>query len=554
MKHYDRLKSTLFKNRPDSRAGALSGPAGDSRVGGQALPRASLGAGTGLRSPGLAGRDSSNRDLYLIASPGEQPRKITAFRGNESGARWRPDGRRIGFLSAESGTVQLWEMNPDGSDQSQVTNVEGGISNFLYSPSGRHISFTRDVRLEKTTGDLHADLPEAEARIIDSLMFRHWDTWDDYAYRHLFVAPYGDGPIEEAKDIMEGEPFDTPLNPFGGVEQINWSPDGRLLAYTCKKSSGTEYARSTNSDIYLYDLETGATRNLSAANLGYDLEPVFHPDGQRLFWLSMNTPGYEADRQRLMEYDLSSARLRELSEGLDQNVSSLLPAADGNRLFFLSEIRGTAQVFSLDSSSGEVRQITRGHFDYTALQRGADARSLVASRMSMSAPPELYRVELASGKAEPLTFTNRERLQDVDLGRVEERWIDTTDGKKMLVWVIYPPGFDPAGKYPALLYCQGGPQSTVSQFFSFRWNFQMMAARDYIVVAPNRRGLPSFGQAWNDAITGDWGGQAMRDYLSAIDALASEPFVDEERLGIQPQEVAVDGVDLDAEKKRGGVG
>ncbi len=475
-------------------------------------------------------KNQGNRDLYVISSRGGEPSRITAFQGNEFNARWRPDGRRIGFLSGESGSVQLWEMNRDGSDKSRITDIEGGISNFLYAPSGSHISFTRDIKLDQTASDRHPDLPEADARIIDSLMFRHWDSWHDYAYSHLFVAPYQDGKMSEARDVMESERFDTPLNPFGGVEQINWSPDGRILAYTCKKNSGTEYAQSTNSDIYLYDVESRETRNVSSANPGYDVEPVFHPDGHRLFWSSMATGGYEADRQRLMEYDLDSGALRELSAGLDQNLSHLLPAGDQITLFFISETKGTSQVHALDTSSGKVRQITRGQHDYTSLQRGSGAKSITASRMSMSSPTELYRVDTTSGEAVGLTFTNRERLQNIALGKVEERWVDTTDGKKMLVWVIYPPEFDPERKYPAILYCQGGPQSTVSQFFSIRWNFQIMAANDYIVVAPNRRGLPSFGQAWNDAIAGDWGGQAMRDYLSAIDHVAAEPYVDETRL------------------------
>ena len=476
-------------------------------------------------------KNRGNRDLYSISSRGGAARRITAFLGNEYNARWRPDGRRVGFLSGQSGSVQLWEMNPDGSDKTRITAIDGGISNFLYAPSGRHISFTRNIQLDQTVTDQHPDLPDAEARVIDTLMFRHWDSWHDYAYSHLFVASYRDGKTGAPRDLMESEHFDTPLSPFGGVEQINWSPDGRLLAYTCKKLSGTEYAQSTNSDIYLHDVESEETRNVSRANPGYDVEPVFHPDGHRVFWLSMATPGYEADRQRLMEYDLGSGSLRELSAGLDQNVSHLLPAGDQTTLFFISETRGTAQVYALDTGSGKVRQITRGQHDYTSIQRGPNLKSLITSRMSMSSPAELYRVDSASGEAVGLTFTNRDRLQNIALGKVEERWVDTTDGKRMLVWVIFPPDFDSKRRYPAILYCQGGPQSTVSQFFSYRWNFQLMAANDYIIVAPNRRGLPSFGQAWNDAIAGDWGGQAMRDYLSAIDDIAAETYVDQTRLG-----------------------
>ena len=475
--------------------------------------------------------NSGNRDLYLLSLRGDQARarRITAFQGNEFNARWRPDGRRVGFLSAEGGSVQLWEMNPDGSDKARLTDIAGGISNFLYAPSGSHVSFTRDIKLDRTAADQHPDLPETDARIIDSLMFRHWDSWHDFAFSHLFIAPYRDGEVGTPVDLMESERFDTPLNPFGGLEQISWSPDGRKIAYTCKKNSGTEYARSTNSDIYLYDLPSRRTVNLSGPNAGYDLEPLFH-SAERVFWLRMVTPGYEADRQRLMEYNLTSRKLREVSAGFDQNVTHL-QAGNQNSLFFVSKTRGTAQIYRYDLEPGLIRPLTRGQHDYTSIQAGPDPNSLIASRMSMSSPSELYRVDVQSGLATAITFTNREKLEAVEWGRVEKRRVKTTDGKKMLVWVIYPPGFDPEKRYPALLYCQGGPQSTVSQFFSFRWNFQIMAAHGYIVVAPNRRGLPSFGQAWNDAITGDWGGQAMQDYLAAIDELAMEPYVDKSRLG-----------------------
>ncbi len=474
--------------------------------------------------------NKANRDLYLVSSRGGEARLITAFQGSEFNARWHPDGQRIGFLSAKSGSIQLWEMNPDGSDKARLTDVEGGISNFLYAPSGNHLSFTTDVKLDPTAADQHPDLPETDARIIDSLMFRHWDSWHDFSFSHLFIAPYRNGEVGTPVDLMESEHFDTPLNPFGGVEQISWSPDGRKIAYTSKKSSGTDYARNTNSDIYLYDVQSKKTHNLSRTNSGYDLEPLFLSDN-RIFWLSMLTPGYEADRQRLMEYNLRSGELQELTVGFDQNVTRLLPGSDEANLFFISETDGTAQIYAYEHRSGRIRQVTRGQHDYTSIQRGPDSDSLVASRMSMSSPTELYRVDIRSGQAAPLTFTNREKLKNVEWGKVEGRWIDTTDGKKMLVWVIYPPGFDPAKRYPALLYCQGGPQSTVSQFFSLRWNFQIMAANDYIIVAPNRRGLPSFGQAWNDKITGDWGGQAMQDYLTAIDHMAAQPFVDEARMG-----------------------
>ena len=470
----------------------------------------------------------SNRDLYLISSKGGKALKITAFKGNEFNARWRPDGLRIGFLSDESGSTQLWEMNPDGSDKTRLTNFENSISNFLYSPSGENISFTYDIKLDQSLIDKYPDLPKADARIIDSLMFRHWDSWHDLSFSHLFIATYRDGKVGTPNDLMELERFDTPLNPFGGVKQIAWSPDGLKLAYTSKKQSGTEYSQSTNSDIYLYDMQTQKTINVSMSNYGSDIEPLFHTKDQ-IFWLSMSTPGYESDRQRLIGYNFSSGKLSELMSSFDQNVTHLLPGSDGKILFFISQTKGTAQIYQYHLESRRINQITRGQHDYTSIQLGSN--SLIASRMSMSSPTELYRVDIQSGEAKQLTFTNQEKLMKIDFGKVVSRWIDTIDGKKMLVWVIYPPDFDAAKQYPALLYCQGGPQSTVSQFFSLRWNFQIMASNDYIIVAPNRRGLPSFGQEWNDEITGDWGGKAIKDYLSAIDNMAEEPYVDQTRMG-----------------------
>jgi dipeptidyl aminopeptidase/acylaminoacyl peptidase len=310
-----------------------------------------------------------------------------------------------------------------------------------------------------------------------------------------------------------------------------------MIAYTSKKMGRTEAAYSTNSDIYLFDLADGSTRNLTAPNPGYDMYPAFSPDGATMIWNRMVTPQYEADRYRLMQLTLETGDMRELSRGFDANMNNAAWNHDGSRIYFLSGTEATIQLFELNmmarSAVPPVRQITEGIHDFTgfATARRGNTTMLVGSRMSMSAPTELFRIQPGSGEMDPLTSINREVLADVTMGRVEQRWVETTDGKQMLVWVIYPPGFDPDQSYPALLYAQGGPQGTVSQFFSYRWNFQVMANAGYVVVAPNRRGLPSFGEEWNRQISGDWGGQAMQDLLSAIDEVKTEPYVDESRLG-----------------------
>lgn len=477
--------------------------------------------------------NKGDTDLFLLRVDGGDPVQLTDLEGSESSAIWRPDGQWIGFLSGKGGSTQLWEVRADGTGLRQVTEFEGGIANVRYSPDGTHISFTADVKLDPTVNDLYEDLPEADARIIDELMYRHWDSWHDYAYSHLFVAPYRDGRVGEPIDLMEGQRVDTPLNPFGGVEQIAWSPDGRRIAYTAKRATGVEYAVSTNSDVFLVDLDTRETTNLTEGMEGYDVEPVFSPDGGRIAWLSMRRDGYESDRNRLFVHDFGANERVELTAAYDNDAHSPVWAEDGRALYFTSETQGTIQIFRVSASGGDVRQVTEGTFDYVSLDVALleGRETLVAGRRSMSAPTEIFRVDPGTGEADRLTHLNREVLKDVELGRVEKRVVTASDGADILTWVIFPPGFDPSRSYPALLYAQGGPQGTVSQFFSYRWNFQLMAANGYIVVAPNRRGVPSFGQAFKEQISGDWGGQAMQDLLAAIDAVAAEPYVDESRLG-----------------------
>ncbi len=469
------------------------------------------------------------RDIYLIPAKGGKPQNITNSDAGEFNARWRPDGEKIGYLSNASGSIQLWEMNADGSNARQVTDINGGVSGFDYSPDGSRIFYLKSVKLDKNVQDLYPDLPKANARIETDLMYRHWDEWHDYAFDHIFVATYSDGEIREAVDIMEGERYDSPLKPFGGLEQITWSPDGTKLVYTCKKKTGKDYTLSTNSDLYFYDIGSGETTNLTKGMMGYDKNPVFSPDGKYMAWESMERDGYESDKNRLFVANLETGQKNNYSEGFDQNAHGLSWSNDGNSIFFISNIHATDEIHRLDLADGSIQRITDGIHNY---QSATPLNGkLLAQKVSMSQPAELYIVDPGTGTDEALTTVNKGILDQLTMGTVEERWLETTDGKKMHTWVIYPPHFDPDKKYPALLYCQGGPQGTVSQFWSYRWNFQMMAANGYIVVAPNRRGLPGFGQEWNEQISKDYGGQNIKDLLTAIDKVSEEPFIDEEQLG-----------------------
>jgi dipeptidyl aminopeptidase/acylaminoacyl peptidase len=473
--------------------------------------------------------DKSYRDLYSIPVSGGDAKQLTTTQEKEFNELWRPDGKKIGYLSSASGKAQLWEMNPDGTGKKQVSNIEGGITAFRYSPDMKKILYVKPVKLDKSVNDIYPDLPKANARLETDIMYRHWDRWHDYTYSHIFIADYNKGKVVDGKDIMEGERFDSPVKPFGGIEQINWSPDSKTLAYTCKKKTGLEYSISTNTDIYMYNQETGETKNVTEGMMGYDKNPVFSPDGNYLAWKSMERDGYEADKDRIFVDNLKTGERRDYSKDFDQNASGFSWTADSRSIYFISDIHATYEIFKLELKDGNISRITDGIHNYQSVSVAGD--NLIARKVSMSQPAELYIVNPGDGKEKDLTTVNKGVLSQLKMGKVEKRWIDTDDNKKMLVWVIYPPNFDSNKKYPALLYCQGGPQSAVSQFWSVRWNFQMMAANDYIVVAPNRRGLPGFGQDWNEQISGDYGGQNMKDYLTAIDALSAEPFIDETRLG-----------------------
>ncbi|MFT6814401.1 MAG: dipeptidyl aminopeptidase/acylaminoacyl peptidase [Sphingobacteriales bacterium] len=472
--------------------------------------------------------------LYLSDTRGKKTIQLTKSPGSKYNIRWRPDGLKVGYISTETGSAEIWEVEDDGSEAVQISTFNSGLEGFEYSPDLKRILFVAPVRFEYPLNTTYPDLPKANAKVYDNLMYRHWDTWADGTRSHIFYMNYAnEGLRDEPVDIMSDQPYDAPLKPFGGMEQIAWSPDGSKIAYTCKKLVGKEYAESTNSDIYVYDFETSKTRNLSEVLNGYDMEPSFNSDGTKIMWLSMETPGFEADRVRLYVYDFVANDRLDMTMNLDQSISSPIWAEDSKSVYCISGKNATYQVYNLNLETQALTQLTDGDHNYgsIALAKNKKRDILVASRQSMSAPTELYTIDLKKGDVEPLTRENEKLWSKVEKGRVEKRMIKTTDDKEMLTWVIYPPNFDSTKTYPTLLYCQGGPQSAVSQFFSYRWNFQLMAAQGYIVVAPNRRGLPTFGQEWNDQISGDWGGQAMNDYLSAIDEVSKETYVDENRLG-----------------------
>jgi dipeptidyl aminopeptidase/acylaminoacyl peptidase len=469
------------------------------------------------------------RDIYTMPVAGGLPKNLTSSQINESNAIWRPDGKKIGYLSTQSGNAQIWEMDPDGKNPKQVSEIPGGIAGFDYSPDSKHIFFTKDVKIEQSPKDMHPDLPSANVYIYDKLFYRHWDSWHDYAYSHIFIATYNNGIIGDPIDIMENEPYDSPLSPHGGLSQISFTPDGKNIAYTSKKLTGKDKAVSTNSDIYLYSLDSKKTQNLTSFNEGYDMNPVFSPDGRYMAWESMKTPGFEADKSRIMIMDMNNGSYIDYSQNFDQSSEGFKWSKDGKSLFFISGHHATYQIYQLEIEKKQIRPVTQGRHNYSSVSIAGN--HLIGERMSMSAPTEIFRINPSDGSQLQLTQLNKPVLDKIEMGKVEERWVETTDGKQMLVWVIYPPNFDSAKKYPALLYCGGGPQSAVSQFFSYRWNFQIMAAHGYIVIAPNRRGLPTFGQEWNDQISQDYGGQNMQDLLSAARSVSKEPFIDEKRLG-----------------------
>ena len=452
--------------------------------------------------------NSSNNDLYTLAldTKGATPVRITDTPKSESGAVWIDGGRRIAFLYPDAdGNAQMWLMNADGTDRIQASEHPGGIGGFLLSPDQNKIVVIGNVKYARNAGDIYPDLPKATGRVVDDLMYKHWDEWVT-EIPHPFVGDFDGTKVSGLKDIMADEPFEAPMKPFGGVESFAWSPDSKMLVYVSRKKTGLEYAISTNSDLYIYTLESGATNKLTEGMTGYDTMPAFSPDGKYLAWLSMEHDGYESDRNRLFLLDCNTAIKRDITADWDYSIDEFAWAPDSKTIFFIAPKDGVIPVFSIDIAKGDITKLTDEVADFTTLAPAGKDRIVTMSH-SMLRPNELMLITLKGKKGtevKSLTDVNGPIFAQLDMPTVRKRMVPTTDGKEMLVWVVYPPKFDAAAKYPSILYCQGGPQQPVSQFWSYRWNLALMAANGYIVIAPNRRGLPGFGTEWNAQISKDY--------------------------------------------------
>lgn len=464
--------------------------------------------------------EARKTDIFKVSSGGGEPVQLTAEGG--SSPQWFENGKKIAFIKGSD----LMTMNPDGSEQKKVEGISE-FEIFNISPTGNKIYFTKRVKLDQTANEKH-DFPRAKVRIIDDLMYRHWNAWSDYSYSHIFVASFNGSAVSGEKDIMKDQKFESPTAPYFDEREISWSPDGKYIAYTSKRLRGIEDARSTNSDIYLHEIASGREVNITEGNNGYDRYPVFSPDGSKIALQSMERNGYEADLDRLVIYNIKDNTRTWLSKGWQFDIENLTWADDQN-VYFTCSYLGTAQIFRINLTVKNIEKVTEGvhNMGPINLQSGV----LVSGITSMSMAPELSNVNLNSGELSQVTFINKPIYESVRMGKVEEKYIKTKDNKDLQMWIVYPPDFDAQKKYPALLFCNGGPQSTLDQFWSYRWNLQMMAAKGYIIIAPNRRGNAGFGQAWKEQISGDYGGANMQDYLNATDAMAKEPYIDPNRLG-----------------------
>ena len=502
-------------------------------------------------------QNKSHTILYIQDINGKNKRQLTSDNKSESDATWIESGKRIAFLR----DGEIWAMSPDGNNRKQLSHTEGTIEGFSFSPDGKKVVYIKNIPYHGTIRETPSDLPKATGLLITDMNYRHWDHYVQ-TIAHPFVANITQEGIQEGKDIMQGQPFEAPVAPFGGIEQIAWSTDSKYIAYTSRKKEGTQYAISTDTDIYLYDINNSSTINLckpanyqepeidatktmkdQAVNhqqgdmqVGYDTNPKFSPDGKYIAWQSMKHNGYESDLNRLCIMELSTGKKHYLIDkgNFDSNVEQYVWANDSKSVYFLGCWHACINVYQA-SLTGKIKQLTDGWYDFGSVNTLGNTKNLLVTRHSMLQPDDIY--QLAPSKVEKksdltqLTFENKDILNQLATPKLQQRWVKTTDGKEELVWIVLPPHFDANKKYPALLFCEGGPQSPVSQFWSYRWNFFIMASKGYVVVAPNRRGLPGFGSAWNEEVSGDWTGQCMDDYLSAIDDASNLPFVDKNRLG-----------------------
>ena len=501
-------------------------------------------------------QNKSHQMLYTQTADGKQQTVLTTSAMSETDPAWIEGGKRIAFLT----DGQLWSMAPDGTDRRQLTKSDIDIEGFKFSPDGKKVILIKSLPYHESIKKNPEDLPLATGRLVTDLNYRHWDHYVE-SIPHPFVANVTEQGVDEGVDMLKDEPYECPMAPFGGVEQLNWSPDSKFVAYTCRKKTGVNYAVSTDSDIYLYDIATGNTRNLCKPanykpvdfdptktmktqainhqkedlNMGYDVNPKFSPDGRYIAWQSMARDGYESDRNRLCVYTLADGTKNYVTETFDSNVDDFCWANDSRTLYFIGVWHACENLYQTNLR-GEVKQLTDDWADFGSVQLLNNGNKLLASRHSFQQGDELYVVtpgkDAKKTKVQQLTPENKLFYDKLAFGKVQERWVKTTDGKEMQYWVILPPHFDENKKYPTLLFCEGGPQSPVSQFWSYRWNMQIMAANDYVVIAPNRRGLPGFGSEWNEQVSGHWTGQCMDDYLTAIDDAANNlPFVDKDKLG-----------------------
>ena len=472
--------------------------------------------------------NKGNCDLWVMDIDGQNAHQITNTPKSESNAVWIDGGKKIAFIYTEDGEAkcpQLWVMNADGSSRSVVSNLEEGIEGFVFSPDEKRVVMIGQVKYGQTAQDIYPDLDKTTGKVFDDMMYKHWDEWVK-VIPHPFVADFDGSKAGNVKDVVEGEPYESPMRPWGGIESLAWTPDSKSLVYVCRKKTGKDYAFSTNSDLYKYDLETGKTENLTQGMMGYDTYPIINSKGQ-MAWLSMEHDGYEADKNRIFFMD-ENGNKKDLTADWDYSVDAIAWSPDEKFIYFICPFQGVQPIFRMDVATQKVDTVAMGVCDYDGLAFAGD--KVITCQHSYQTPNEVYSVEMGKEPVQ-LTHVNDEMLSQVDPIGIEKRMVPTTDGKLMTTWVCYPPNFDPNKKYPAILFCEGGPQSPVSQFWSYRWNMRIMASNGYIVILPNRRGLPGFGTEWNAQISGDYGGQNMRDYLSAVDYMKKEPYIDGEHIG-----------------------
>ena len=473
--------------------------------------------------------NKGNSEIYLMNRDGSEMRRLTRTAGSESNLQWIEGGERLSFLrmDKETDAVQIFSIKSDGSSERKLTAVKNGIECFKISPDGKKVVYASPIDAFNKDTTLFEGLPKTTGRVVNDLGYKHWDEWVTQI-PHPFVAEIENDKVGEGTDIMAGEPYECPMRPFGGAESFAWSPDSKSLIYVSRKFTGKDYVFSTNSDLYCYDLESKKTTTMPGMGDGYDTDPVFSPDGSQLAWLSMATAKFESDKKRLMVLDIKSGEVRDLTENWDRWPEQIAWAPNGKSIVFTGYSDGVAPVFKVNVATTEFTTIADEQADFTGAIPVND-NEVIALRHSMRSPNEI--VGIKEGNIEQLSHVNDELLAQLKLGEVKKVEVPTSDGKMMTCWEILPPDFDPNKKYPALLYCQGGPQQAVSQFWSYRWNFMIMAANGYVVIAPNRRGLPGFGEEWNRQISGDYGGQNMRDYFAATDYIRSREYVNADKVG-----------------------